>query len=204
MSRQILLTIIIIILVICIIPLLLTFYIEEIPSGSQPSLDYTEKIYQTNVVTKEFRALDDRLSSIGVSIKNPNLANKQDLSFKLLDSNNQILRTVVRSGWTIEDGNFVIFSFDPITNSLNKQYKFVFESSESDLNNAFEVFIDANSKEVSYVSFYHRANIFSVAIGIISGWFLKLYSDFYFFLFYIILISGALIYLTTFKKYAKS
>lgn len=204
MIRYILSTAILVVLAVFIMPIFLTFFIHEIPDGPQPALNHTEKIYQKNILTQEFTASDNRLSSIGVSIKNPNLANKNDLIFKLLDSNDQVLATVVRSGWTIEDGNFVKFSFDPVLDSNGKHYKFIFESLNSTLDDAFEVFIDANSSQVSYVSFYHRANIFSVAAGIFSDWFLKLYADLYFFLFYITIFFGALIYLVTFRKYIKS
>lgn len=202
MNRQILVTIILVILIVFLIPLFLTFNIKEIPNDLQPPLDHTQKIYQTNIVVQEFVASGDRLSSIGVSVKNPNLANKKDLTFKLLDSNDQILRTIVKSGLYIEDGNFIKFSFDPVVDSNGKPYKFVFESSDSNLSDAFQVFIDANSGSVSYVSFYQRANIFSIALRIFSGWFLKIYADFYFFIFYMTVVFGFLIYLVTFRKYS--
>lgn len=202
--RYIQISIILVISILILLPFMLTFFIRDIPSGLQPSLDYTEKIYSTNIVTQVFVAQENRLSGIGVSIKNPNLANKKELSIKVLDMNDQVLRTINKSGKTIADGDFVKIMFEPINDSKDKEYKLIFESSGSSLGEALEVFIDDSTQDVSFVSYYKPANFFSVFTNIVRGWFSKFSGDTAFFVFYVAMVLIGGMYLLIFNKNSKN
>src|SRR3989344_7026524 len=107
MKKQITVTIIFIFCLVVLLPLGLTFGIKYVPSGTQPPLGNTQKIYKDVVLAQSFVSLESNLSGIGVSIKNPNFANKKNLNISLLDNENKLVRSIVLNGKNIGDGDFV-------------------------------------------------------------------------------------------------
>lgn len=112
------------------LPGMLGFLIKDIPAFSQNSLDGTEKIYSGRKVSQEFRSDKNNLSIIGVSIKNPNLRDKNNLDMQIY-SNGSLVKTVTINGANIGDGAFIKFKFDPIIDSKDKSYLITFLSPDS-------------------------------------------------------------------------
>ena len=139
MSRLILLSILIAGLAI-LLPAILSFGIRVIPGQVQPSMGMTERIYSTSVVTEVFSANRNNLSGIGVSLKNPNLQNKQDVVVSLFNDNSELLGQSTVNGASIPDGGFIKFIFEPIRNSEGKNFVFVLSSIWSHQSDATEVF----------------------------------------------------------------
>ena len=112
MKKLIVFTTLFICTILIIIPISLSFLIKIIPNDTQPSLEGTEKIYGEKRLLQSFISLRDNLSGIGVSIKNPSLANKQDLKMEIFDGSGKILRSVKLNGRNIGDGNYVKIMFE--------------------------------------------------------------------------------------------
>src|SRR3989344_2402343 len=98
MRIPIILTILTIFFFAIFLPVISTFAIRLIPSGIQPSLENTQKIYQDLTLSQSFVSLKDNLAGIGVSIKNPNFANKKDVTFNIYDKDNNLIRSVILNG----------------------------------------------------------------------------------------------------------
>lgn len=208
---------IIIILLIFILPAILSFGINYIPQNDQPSLDKTQKIYGYLSVSQAFISKNANLSVIGVSLKNPNLTNKKDITLSVYEGN-VLLRSSVLNGSHISDGKFVKFKFEPIVDSENKSFLFILAApattqEEADNNNALEVFLTNQRNEgvyellvgdkivpntsVAFVSFSKPPYPIYVLETIYSKWLNKLMADWKFFTVYAILIftlAGFLLY----------
>jgi hypothetical protein len=198
-----------------LIPLILSFFIKEIPNDTQASLEGTRGIYKDSPVTQFFRSNRENLSGIGTSIKNPNFRNKKDLILNLYDSDKSVVRTVTRSGYTIPDGDFIILRFTPIKDSKNKTFYFTLSSPNSESNEAFETFLSSqkiqwigdlyinSEKSESKIPFvlYHKPNNFlSAGLGIFGQFFRRFLTDIYFAIFYLIIVGGIVSYLVYSKK----
>lgn len=204
--------IILVILLIVIIPFGSVFGIRYLPGGIQPSLTNTEKIYDQVTLTQSFISPKDNLEGIGVSIKNPNFANKKDVTFKIYDENHDLVRTVVLNGKNIADGKFVKIFFEPINDSLNRKFTWFISSPDSKFEDALEIFLTDNkpnwSEELkvgekltpdslSYITLHKVKNSTEVLNLIILGLINRLIQDRIFFvvysLFLIILLVGIVI-----------
>lgn len=206
MKKEIYLTIIFVFLLIFIIPVILVFGIKYIPSGIQPSLGNTKKIYKDINLSQSFISLQDNLGGIGVSIKNPNFANKKKASFQLLDSEKKVIRSVILNGQNIADGKFVKILFEPIQDSKGKEFIWTFSSPESIFEDALEIFLTENppvwsfdlDDVLSYVTLHKVTKPFEVLKIISSGWINNFVKDTAFCITYTLLLFslfGSLIYL---------
>ncbi len=180
-----------------ILPFTLCFAVRLIPANYQPSLDYPQKVFKDITVTQSFIASKDNLSAIGVSIKNPNLLNKKDISLTLRGEEGET-RIVTLNGGSIEDGGFVKFFFDPISSSKNKHYIFQFSSPNSDKEESLQVFITnqkVNDQElviggekrqgaVSFVDFYKPVSVISSPVMVYEEMINRLLADTPFVIFY--------------------
>lgn len=211
MKKLIFFSIIFVCLLIFILPAILVFGIKYLPSGTQPSLGNTKKIYQDFSLSQSFISMQNNLGGIGVSIKNPNFANKKNATFQLSDNEKRTLRYVILNGQNIADGKFVKILFEPISDSKGKEYTWVLSSPESVFEDALEIFLTDNpplwsldAKEVlSYVTLHKVTNPFEVLAKILSEWINNLVHDRTFFVIYVLLLSGltaALLYLNFSKK----
>lgn len=190
----------IIIFCILISPGIFALGIRLIPNGFQPSLDMVQRVYQDLSISQHFTAENAGLSGIGVSIKNPNLTNKKDISLSLYHKDN-LIRQVTLNGRSIEDGNFVKFIFDPIKDSNGQEYNAVFTAPEATPGEALEIFLTKNplgptvkvgkdnrSEGLSNVIFYRPSSPLSIALDVYEKWFNKFIADLPFAIFYVSVI----------------
>lgn len=124
MKKIIWITSIFILGMVFVLPALLALGIRVIPADVQPPLNKTRDIYGLFTVTQEFTSLRPNMTSIGLSIKNPNLKNRKDVTLDLFDSEGRKIRSATLNGLNIDDGAFVKFTFDPITDSQNRKFTF--------------------------------------------------------------------------------
>ncbi|HLD92278.1 MAG TPA: hypothetical protein VI795_02680, partial [Patescibacteria group bacterium] len=89
MKKMIWLTIFTVLFLVFIVPVILSLALKIIPKNIQPSYDSNIRIsvYKDREFTQEFIANNNNLTSIGTSIRNPNLKNKKDVIFNLYDEN---------------------------------------------------------------------------------------------------------------------
>ncbi len=203
MKKLIILSSIFVLFLLVVIPVLLTFSIRTIPGGVQPSLGNTQKIYGDFTLSQAFVSPEDNLTGIGVSIKNPNFANKKNTQVEILDENNNILRKVTLNGQNIADGNFVKIIFDPITSARDKKFIWFTSSKESTFDDALEIFLtkdkptwsldlQVNGKiqqdTLSYVTLHKSGSPTAVLKTVFRGWLDKFTGDKLFLISYLVLI----------------
>lgn len=188
MKKLIWLTTLTVLFVLVFLPGLLSLGLKYLPGNIQPSLDSTRDVYGLYKVTQEFTSLEPRLTGIGMTIKNPNLKNKESVTFTLYNTNGDLLRQVTYSGANIGDGDFVKFIFDPVEDSQNQKYRFQIESPTANVLEVLPVFIttakpswlgnfiynnEVNSGGVSMVAFYKPESKIKVIEEIYSSLFSK-------------------------------
>lgn len=218
MNRLILFTIIFVFIIAMVIPFGLTFAIRHLPGDIQPSLTNTEKIYDKVSLSQSFISPKDNLEGIGVSIKNPNFANKNDATIGIYDESSNLIKTVVLNGKNIADGKFVKIFFDPIKDSLNKRFTWSISSPESKYEDALEIFLTdkkpiwsmglkVGDKEVvdslSYITLHKPNSKVEVLTIVISGWISRFTEDRAFFISYVVLLLvliGGLLYFPNLNK----
>jgi hypothetical protein len=127
-------------------PAILALGIKLIPGGDQPGYDSAQRlsIYRTRGIMQQFTSQGTNLSAIGTSIRNPNLNNKKDIILTLYDDKMNVIRTSVINGRNVEDGNFIKFIFDPISDSKNTTYVFDLASPDAGPEETIEVFYTQN------------------------------------------------------------
>lgn len=183
------------------IPILLGFGIRYLPGNDQPSLDRVVDLNNKTVVAQTFQATGSNLAMIGLSIKNPNLLNKDDLIFNLYEEN-QLVRTITLSGKNIPDGEFVKLRFDPVTDSNGKSFRFEFRAPNTTLN-PLEPFLsnqsgdttqvltingDVKNGMMSYVAYYKPGNFLLEPVKIYGDVFSQLSRDPIFAVFFSLMI----------------
>jgi hypothetical protein len=133
MKKLIVATSLFVLFIVFALPAILSLPIKIMPFNDQPSynVDNRISIYYNNVVTQKFISPVDNLTAIGMTIGNPNLANKKPIIFTLYDAHGEVIRTSLLSGMNIPDGAFMRFVFDPITSSKGQEYIFSIESPEA-------------------------------------------------------------------------
>lgn len=203
MNKLITFCTIFVIVLLIVIPVSLTFLIKIIPGGVQSPLGNTKKVYGGSTLAQTFISPGDNLTGIGVSIKNPNFANKKNALVKISDENNQILRTVNLNGQNIADGKFVKILFDPIAGSINKKFTWSISSEESTFDDALEIFLTnkqpswstefkVNDKVapdgLSYVTLHRSGSSAEVLKKVLGNWLYKFTQDQAFSIFYLVLI----------------
>lgn len=217
MSKLVIFTTIFVFMLITLLPISLTFGIKFIPGGIQPSLGNTKSIYEQFTLSQSFISPKDNLAGIGVSIKNPNFANKKQAFVNIYDSDNRVIRSATLNGQNIADGKFVKIFFDPIYDSGSKKFTWSIASPTSNFDDALQIFLTKNKPEwsldfkvgeklteesLSYVTLHRPKNLTEVAVKVLSSLVNRLVGDKTFFITYflvILILLGSVIYLS-FKK----
>ena len=119
-------------------------FIKSIPSGFQPSLDYSERIYGQFVIEQTFSVSDNYFQAVAMTIRNPN-QNHKDLFFKLYDQSGNLRADQTIHGRNLPVSDFVKFQFSPISDSAKQQYRIVLSAGDSIDQEAFEVFLTKNT-----------------------------------------------------------
>lgn len=133
MKKLIILTTSFVFILIFILPFAAAFLIKIIPANDQPSYDINNKrgIFRINDVVQEFTSQEDYLTAVGLSLGNPNLKNKKEIIFDLMDTSGNEIRRATLNGANVQDGSLVKFTFDPISGSNNVKYLFRLSSPEA-------------------------------------------------------------------------
>lgn len=205
--KLILFTTIFVLCLVFLLPGVFSLRIKYLPVSDQPSLDRTEKIYGEKVLKQKFISSENNLTAIGLSIKNPNLLNKDDIDLTLFEGD-IVVRSHKLNGANIEDGAFVKFIFDPLLDSKEKEYEFSLSASGAKDATALEPFISSNKPKntgslmigeqeatgssLSYVSFYKPEGKLLLMSEIYSAWFGRLTRDTAFFIIYLLILVGLL------------
>ncbi|OGM77222.1 hypothetical protein A2210_02565 [Candidatus Woesebacteria bacterium RIFOXYA1_FULL_40_18] len=149
MKKLIWLTTIIILFLVFVVPGVFALPIDMIPANDQPGYSVNEKLslYGKRIISQKFISQEDNLSAIGISLGNPNLKNKKQITLSIYDVGDNLMRTSVINGQNLEDGDFVKFVFPQIPDSKNKDYRFTIVTPE------------AGAEEVIYI--YHTQSILS-------------------------------------------
>ena len=125
MKKMIWFTSLVVFFAVFLLPVILALGIKYIPYDTQPSLEGVKNIYGKYFISQVFTSQESELMGIAMTIKNPNLKNKQDFFFDLYDGSGNNLREVKLNGMNVEDGSYIKFLFDPIADSKGKEYKVV-------------------------------------------------------------------------------
>lgn len=143
MKRMIWLTTVFVLGLLLLVPVVLSMGLKMIPVNTQPGFNYDVRvsIYRDRVFVQKFTAQKENLTAIGMSIRNPNLKNKADVIFNLENLDGSIVRSVLLNGMNLEDGSFTKFVFDPIPDSLGKEYLFTISSPGAGPEETLELFI---------------------------------------------------------------
>ncbi len=211
MKKLVMLSVLFTLSLISVVPIVLSLGIKLIPDRVQPPTEQSEAIYQDKVVIQSFIAREDNLTGIGVSIRNWVLQNKKDIHLELYDKDNKLLRRSTLSGKNIQDGSFMKFQFEPLADSKDKKYTFVFKAPDALESDSLRILYTSKSVEgatdfmargeqregaVSFVAFHKPNNPLSLTLGIYLNLFNRLIADTLFFVFYTItiisLVSGIL------------
>jgi hypothetical protein len=172
-------------------PALLGLTLKMIPADDQPGYNSALKldIYEKRTITQKFTSQEKNLTAIGMSIKNPNLNNKKDILLNIYDMDGNLVRTGILNGRNVQDGDFIKFVFDPISDSLGKTYTFNLSSPEAGPEDLIEVFYMTTPTrsilEYSYggkvlpggipiVTFHKPDSKFEVVSSIYSSWLSRL------------------------------
>ncbi|MFH1971205.1 MAG: hypothetical protein ABIJ05_02345 [Patescibacteria group bacterium] len=189
MKKLIWITSFIVLTVVFAFPALLSLGLKYLPANIQPPLDKTKDVYGIFTVSQEFISLKPGLMSVGMSIKNPNLQNKENVFFNLYNDKKELIRAVKYSGANIEDGAFVKFMFDPILDSKNQIYSFEISSPNAGPEQVLPIFYSERNpswirqmmhgKEevvggVSLVTFHKPESKIKVIEEIYFNWFSRL------------------------------
>lgn len=192
------------ILTIFFLPAILGIFIQYIPLSKIPELGGSLKINGSIEVVQKFFFDKNNLSAIGLTIRNPSLVNKKDLIFKLEDEKRNLLREVRINGKVIDDGTLLKIKFAPLTDSMNKLYKFSLSSPESKSEESVEVYlakdnskgdwgVEVNSEltdgQIAFIGYSTPENRVMTSVNIYLEFFRKLISDQTFFVFYLVIFS---------------
>lgn len=175
-----------------ILPAILGLGMKNMPVNNQPPLLTTQKIYSLNKASQEITIRRENLSGIGVSLKNPNLVNKKDITLSIYNDKNDLLRSVSINGNRISDGGLVKFNFEPI-GYIAADLSFTLSAPIASEPEALEVFLD-NEGQVSYISFYQPISL-TLIKDIYINWFNRFAADTVFAVIYFITIFSTLGYL---------
>ncbi len=208
--KIIIFTTVLVLILVCILPALLALGIRNVPDRYQPSLDRVQEAYGDVVISQSFISTRDNISMIGLSIKNPNLENKKDISMNIYDKDNNLLRKSTLNGKSIPDGDFIKFKFPPIQDSKNKMITFSLSAPSSGKTEALEIFLTKQSisgveylkvspikvddqeasMSTSFVPFYKVSSPIALMSEIYIDWVKRFFADRIFSVVYILLIAS--------------
>lgn len=200
-----------IIILVFVVPGFLSLLVTDVPFSNQPSFKSSQKIFKDEQVFQLFESGINRLSGIGVSLRNPNLKETNDVTLTLYDDKNNLLRKVTINGKFIPDGGFVKFKFEPVENSLGKRYVFVLSvpTSLSDHNlevyktdsgtKGAELLIDKkrDTQNIAFVQFDKITDHKKMVIETYKNWWINLINDLPFVALYglsVLTLAGYLVY----------
>lgn len=211
MKKLIFATTFIIIFLVFVAPAMLALGIRLVPNDFQPPLKNPIELFGKFKISQDFVSTKENLSAMAMSIKNPNLKNKKDITLFLYDKEGELLRTSVLSGRNIGDGAFVKFMFETIADSKNKEYSFVLLAPSAKKEELLGVFYTDNKplwigdlryneeivdeKGVAFVTFHKPVSRVGLIKTIYSDWINRLLGDTSFFVFYIITVGFLTVYL---------
>ena len=135
-----------------IFPAIPSLLLVNIPQSKQLDLKYPEKLYGEKIIGFEINS-NENINAIGVSIKNANLQNKNNIYLRAYSENGSLLGESMVSGYSVGDGDFVKFKFPNVIKN-NGDTKLEFSSSASVSDNAFEIYM-TNENTPSYQVFTH-------------------------------------------------
>lgn len=199
-----------VLLLLLIIPFLLSFKLHTLPDRLQPGLKGTERIYKDHILSQGFLSNSDNLSGVGLSIKNPNFSNKNELVYLIKDSDGNTVRIGSINGRNIPDGDFIVLKFEPVTNSKNRQFYFELSSPTSPENESFEVYFSEEDNfaeqklktdgrptnlNLAYVIYYTQNSQVLVFLNVAELFVSRFFRDTTFFVFYTLLIASTIILL---------
>jgi len=117
------------------------FGVRNIPDLKQSRGEILSRIWGENIVGQTIIPGHNNFNILVVNLKNPALKNKKPLIFHLREEETESdLRTIKLNGLNIGDPSSIRLQFDPITDSLGKQYYFFFESRASTHEEPIEVY----------------------------------------------------------------
>ena len=167
------------------LPGLLSFGIRYLPVEVQLPLGATERIYGNKFIEGKLLSPYNNFNGVGLSFKNPNLQNKEEIIFKITKENGELTRTTVLSGRTVPDGGFVRFMFEPIADSKGVKYDFTLTSPSSREKDALEVYLSKDSNTPASVIYYKPLSKVVLLRNIYSGWINRFWEDKAFAIFYL-------------------
>lgn len=206
MRYLILLITILVVVAVFIIPFASSLLIRYIPENSQPSLDQTVKVYGKQTVSQSIKVGHNGFSQIGLSIKNPNLANKKDITLTVTE-NGTVIHHATLNGAHIPDGKFMKFTFDPIFGSNNKTFQITIAAHDANINDTLEIFVtkeiesevlvgdDKIPGSLSLVSYYKSPTFLYPFSQIIHNVLVRFGLDLPFTVSYLVVVLGCLLYL---------
>lgn len=170
MKKMIWLTIIFVLGLVFVVPAILSIGLKMIPVNTQPGFnnDIRASIYRDRVFVQKFTAKENNLTAIGMSIRNPNLKNKKDIVFNLLNLDGSIIRGVTINGMNLEDGSFTKFVFDPIPDSAGKEYLFTISSPAAGPEETIELFIIGVDNPSGIVEYSYMKEAFPGGTSIVQ------------------------------------
>lgn len=153
-----------------IVPVVLSMSLKMVPANVQPGFNYDVRlsIYRDRVFTQKFISKTANLTALGMSIRNPNLNNKAAIILNLYDMAGNIIRSVTISGMNLEDGSFTKFIFDPITDSLGKEYLFTIASPDAGPEETIELFIIGSDSSSGIIEYSYMGETYDGGTPIVS------------------------------------
>ena len=167
------------------LPGLLSFGIRYLPANDQAPLGATESIYSDKLITGNLLSSNNNLNGVGLSFRNPNLQNKEEIILRLTNENGELLRTSQLSGRTVPDGGFVRFMFEPVAESKGVKYSFTLTSPSSSKEDALSLFLSRDSASPASVVYYKPVSRMALLRDIYTLWIGRFWQDRAFGLFYL-------------------
>jgi len=192
-----------VVFVVFALPAILSFGIKFIPYSYQTPLSNTEDIFEGKSVRQYFYAKENKLTAIGMSLKNPNLVNKKDIILNLYKGESLIATSTI-NGQVIPDGDLVKFVFNPIENSKENYYSFTLSAPQVDKEHALSVYYTNHPDDVvgdlyvdgmqtkiplSIITYYKPQSRLSLVAGLYSGGMNKFFADKEFSSIYLMILS---------------
>lgn len=170
MKKMIWLTIIFVLGLVLAIPTILSMGLKMIPINTQPGFnnDIRASIYRDRVFVQKFTAKENNLTAIGMSIRNPNLKNKKDIVFNLINLDGSIIRGVTINGMNLEDGSFTKFVFEPISDSAGKEYLFTISTPAAGPEETIELFIIGTDEASGIAEYSYMGESFPGGTSIVQ------------------------------------
>jgi len=191
MNRYVWITTVVIVFTVLLMPLFTSLGIRFLPNDKQPSLERTRGVFWIHEISQEFVSENDNLIGIGMSIKNPNLKNKKDITLSLYEGE-KLLRISTLNGSIIEDGSFMRFMFEDIVEASGRDYRFILSAPEGRSEDLLAVFTTEEKPEwigravydeeeiddgISMVTFHRPESRWGLIKEIYGGWIDRLVAD---------------------------